>query len=53
MTITTACIETWPVTLFWTWLALTIGVFIGAWWASAEGDRSNNDSARQRGEGVE
>ena len=39
MTLTTACIETLPMTIFWTWIALTIGVFIGAWWAGGRGER--------------
>lgn len=46
MTLTTVCIESWPVTVFWTWLALTIGIVIGAWWASAEGDTSNDEAER-------
>ncbi len=42
MTLTTACAETWPVMIFWTWLSLTIGVIIGAVWASAEGDQNED-----------
>jgi len=42
MTLTIACIESWPVTLFWTWMSLTVGVIIGAWWAGGRGERDED-----------
>ncbi len=38
---TIACIESFPVTLFWTWLDVSIGVLIGAWWAGGRGARDD------------
>ena len=38
MTLTTACIESWPVTIFWSWIAVSVGFILGAWWAGGRGE---------------
>ena len=42
MTLTTACIETLPMTIFWSWIAVSVGFLIGAWWAGGRGERDED-----------
>ena len=52
MTLTTACIESWPVTVFWTWLSMAAGIALYLIVGGYTRPYFEKRRARQRGEGA-